>query len=227
MGVVRGGAGRRWAAVLGCSAALACAAALVPAAAAAQGGTRIIPQVGLYVPLADPGQVESGSQAVDIAKMESTLGLGLAIEFGARETLSFRVNGVYGTASDVPVSAVSCAGCEARSTVAVVTGSVVLRPLPSIIVAQPYLQGGLGLKRYDFDEEDARAEEWSAFLSDQNKLTGQLGAGVEVNVLFATLLVEVSDFISGFDIGGEEEDEDLGGDTQHDFFVTVGLAIGG
>lgn len=178
------------------------------------------------MPLSDLGRVGSGSDAVEIADRESTLGLGLAVEFGARRPWSFRVNGVYGTESDVPVGGVGCPDCEARSTVAALTGSVAFRPLPSLIVAQPYLQAGAGLKRYDFDEEDLRAEGLDAFLSDQNELTGQLGVGLEVNVLgFARLLFEISDLISGFDLGDDQTTAEE--ETQHDFFITVGIAIGG
>ena len=202
---------------------LALLAGLVPGSAEAQ--VRLIPQVGLYVPLSDLGRVEDGGTAVDIAKKESTLGLGLAVEFGAREPWSFRVNGAYGTESDVPVSRVGCTDCAARSTVAVVTGSVVFRPLPNLIVVRPYLQGGAGLKRYDFDEDQAREEGLEAFLSDQNELTGHLGVGAELNVGLGTLLLEVSDFISGFDAGSDDLDGE--GETQHDFFITVGLALGG
>ena len=200
------------------------AGAAVPAALQAQGGMRVIPQVGLYVPLSDLGRVQSGSTAVEIAKKESTLGLGLSLELGARDPWSFRINGVYGTESDVPISRVGCTDCAARSTVAVVTGSVVVRPLPNLLVVRPYLQGGAGLKRYDFDEDDAREEGLDAFVNDQNELTGHLGVGAEVN-LGLRLLVEISDFISGFDVGSDT----LGGEgeTQHDFFITIGLPLGG
>ena len=221
--VVRVGT-RPWT-LLGCVLAAAAVVTAAPLRAAAQGGVRLIPQVGLYVPLSDLGRVQSGGDAVDVAKVESTLGLGLAVEFSPRRTWSFRINGVYGTESDVPVSGVGCPNCEARSTVAVVTGSAVFRPLPNLILVQPYLQGGAGLKRYDFDEDDARAEGLEALLSDQNELTGQLGAGIEMSAGFARLLFEVSDFISGFDLGGDDVEAE--GETQHDFFVTIGIALGG
>lgn len=206
--------------------ALAVVLAAAPSQAAAQGGIRVIPQVvGLYVPVADLGTVGSGSSAVEIAKKEGTWGLGLAVELGNLQGTSFRINGVYGTSSDVPVLGFGCTSCAARSTVAVVTGSVVVRPLPSIIVLRPYLQGGLGIKRYDFDEDDLRAEGLDAFLNDQNKFTGQLGVGTELNLPLIRLFVEVTDFISGFDVGSGATEE--AGELQHDFFISVGLPLGG
>jgi hypothetical protein len=125
----------------------------------------------------------------------------------------------------VPVLGFGCADCAARSTVAVLTGSVVVRPVPSLILVRPYLQGGLGLKRYDFDEDDLRAEGLDAFLNDQNKLTGQLGVGTELNLALIRLFVEVTDFISGFDVGSGASEE--AGEMQHDFFISVGLPLGG
>lgn len=192
-----------------------------PSPAFAQGGIRLIPQVGLYAPVSDLGRASSTEGAVEIGERESTLGFGLALELAARRTVSFRLNGVYGTESEVPVDGPGCADCTARSTVAAVTGSAVFRPLPNLIVVQPYLQAGGGLKRYDFDEDDAQAEGVDAFVSDQNELTGHLGVGLEFNLLGFRALLELSDFISGFDAEGGE------GETQHDFFLTVGIALGG
>jgi hypothetical protein len=191
----------------------------------AAGQLRLIPQAGLYVPMTDLGRVQNAAGAADIAKKESTLGLGLSLELGNSQATSYRLNGMYGTSSDVPVSRAGCTTCAARSTVAVVTGSVVMRPLPTIILVRPYLQVGAGLKRYDFDEEDARAEGLDAFVNDQNQLTGQLGIGFELNVALLRVFLEVSDFISRVDVGAEDAEQE--GDLQHDFIITIGLPIGG
>lgn len=212
----------RWILPVATVAALSLAGLAAPPEVSAQ--VRLIPQAGLYVPVSDLGRVGSGSEAVEIADGESTLGLGLSLELGAARALSFRVNGVYGTGSDVPVGGIGCPDCSVRSTVALLTGSVVLRPLPELVILRPYLQAGAGLKRYDFDEDDLDDEGLDAFLSDQNELTGQLGVGVELDAGFGRLLFEVSDFVSGFDLGDDDSAEE---NTQHDFFVTVGLAIGG
>lgn len=212
----------RWTVPVATVAALSLASLAAPSEAAAQ--VRLIPQAGLYVPLSDLGRVGSGSEAVEIADRESTLGLGLSLEIGAAQTVGFRVNGVYGTTADVPIGGVGCPDCSVRSTVALLTGSVVLRPLPQLAVLRPYLQAGAGLKRYDFDEDDVDDEGLDAFLNDQNELTGQLGVGVELNAGFGSLLLEVSDFVSGFDLGDDDSAEE---NTQHDFFLTVGLALGG
>ena len=205
-------------------AGVAAGCALFPASVVAQGGVRLIPQLGLYVPLSDLGRASSGSQVLEIGKKESTLGLGLALELAARRRLSYRLNAAYGTKSDIPVSGVGCEDCQLRSTVAALTGSLVWRPLPTLLVVQPYLQLGGGLKRYDFDEEDARAEGLEAFSSDANELTGHLGAGIELSLLGMRAIIELSDFVNGFDLPGGAEAE---GETQHDFFFVLGLSLGG
>jgi hypothetical protein len=123
------------------------------------------------------------------------------------------------------VSGVGCPNCEARSTVSAVTAGAVLRPIPNLILFRPYLLAGGGLKRYDFDEADLRSEGLDSFFSDQSKFTGHLGVGLEFNVGLARLLVEVSDFVSGFEGGSGSSRFD--GERQHDFFMTLGIGLGG
>jgi hypothetical protein len=198
-------------------------AALSAAAAGAQ--VRLIPQAGLYVPVTDLGTVGSGSSAVDVAKKESTLALGATLEFGSKKSLGFRINGIYGGSSNIPVTSIGCTSCEARSSVAALTGSIVLRPLPTIILVRPYLQAGGGIKVYNFDEDQAREQGVASNVGDQKKLAGHLGVGTDLNLGLARFVIDLSDYVSGFDLGSGSSTTH--GDTQHDFFFTVGLSIGG
>ena len=184
---------------------------------------RLIPQVGLYVPQNDLGRVDGGSEAVDVAKKESTLGYGASLELGASGMLGLRIGGVYGSQSDVAVSGVGCSGCAARSTVIALTGALVLRPLPSLPLLQPYLLGGAGVRRYDFDLEGAQLQDLEDVLN-QNKLTWHLGVGSEIDLGLVRLIAEVSDYFGEFDLGTDGGAQ--AGEKQHDFFVTVGLIIG-
>ncbi len=203
------------------AALLVAASVLIPQAADAQ--LRFTPRVGLYAPLGDLGQVDSGSDAVELGERESTLAFGLGIELGDGSGTAFRLDGFYATESEVPVEGVGCAPgeCSPRSTLAAVTGSVVLRPLPSLAVVHPYLLAGGGLKRYDFEEEDLRAEGLDAFVSDQNQWAGHVGLGAEVRLGVVRAVVELSDLFGPF------EGEDDGGDFQHDLFLTIGIVVGG
>ena len=99
-----------------------------------------------------------------------------------------------------------------------------LRPLPSLLLIQPYLLLGGGVKRYDFTRDDLLGEGLRSVLSDQNQLTGHLGLGAEVNLGLLRLVGEITDLVSRFEV-----DEGLGDGEglQHDVFFTVGLVIGG
>jgi len=192
--------------------------ALAPAPASAQ--VRLLPQVGLYAPVSDLGSVTGVQEARSFGERESSFAYGVAAEIGPPDGTTFRVTGLYGTDGEVPVGGVGCtaAACEVRSTVLSLTGSVVLRPIPRIVLVQPYIVAGGGLKRYDYDfGSDTSVRE--ALGDDANELTGQLGVGVDWTLGIVNGTLELSDHVSGSVL------ED-GGDTQHDFFLTLGLYLG-
>jgi hypothetical protein len=182
---------------------------------------RLIPQVGLYSPFADLPRPAAG---VDAIKKEGTFAFGAALELGTPDKVSFRVNVLHATDSDVPVTDLGCDEDCARSSVTTATGTLAVRPLPRIIVAQPYILLGGGLKRYDFTREDLDDEGWEAILNDQNQLTGHFGLGVELNLGLVNLVGEVSDLVSQFDTEGDLAEQD---ELQHDVYFMVGLVIGG
>jgi hypothetical protein len=185
-------------------------------------GIRLSPSVGLYVPIADLGDVQGVSGAVDFGKKESTFAYGLALDFGATGGLGFRVSGAYATSSDVPVRGVGCTTCEARNTVLALTGAVVLRPIPPLALFQPYFLAGAGVKTYDFDGDRLDDDGLDIFVGDQSKFTGQLGAGLALNPRGRIgIFAELSDYISGFDFEGDDS-----GDLQNDFFFNVGISLG-
>jgi hypothetical protein len=188
------------------------------------GQVRLIPHVGLYAPMENLGSVRSTapSEAVEIGKKESTFALGLGVEFGGPpRSLGLRGNVVHATSSDVPLKAVGCAACEARSTVTALTVTLVARPFPRSSI-QPYVLGGAGIKRYDFDEDRLRDEGFEALVGDQNRTTGHVGVGLELRLGGFAIAVECSDLLSSFDLEGEGD-----GEFQNDFFLTVGVVLGG
>lgn len=210
--------GRRYGRILAVALALALlglAASVSPAAAQ----LRLIPQAGLYAPVTDLGTVSSGGDAVDVGKRSSSFAWGAGLELGGGDGTGLRVTGLYGTDGEVPVEGVGCdpATCRSRSTVLALSGAVVLRPLPTLVVVRPYLVLGGGLKRYDFEVENG--DDVREAFEDGSKGTAHLGAGLEVNLGGLRGTVEVTDFASGAALEGADG-------TQHDFFVTVGLVIG-
>jgi len=192
--------------------------ALFATAAAAQ--VRFIPQVGLYSQFTRFPAPRAGAEEL---KKDATLAFGAALELGRPDKVSFRLNVLHATDSEVPVTDLGCRADCARSTVTSATATLALRPLPRLILIQPYLLAGGGMKRYDFTKDDIRDEGLRAVLSEQNQLTGHLGGGVEVNLGALRLTGELSDLLSRFDDGRNASTSD---ELQHDLFFTVGLVIG-
>jgi len=198
---------------------LGVATILVPATpAAAQ--VRLIPQVGLYAPVTElnPGLGE----AREIGRKESTLALGLALDTRSNSVLGVRLGGMYGSSSDVPIRGVGCDLCAARNSVLALTGAVVLRPLPGLPLLRPYGLVGAGAKWYNFEAPEGE-DELQELLDTDPRLAFQLGAGVELNLGIFSLNLELSDYVSSYELGGM----DGNAARQHDMVFSVGLILGG
>ena len=203
--------------VFGLAAALLLLVSAQPAAAQ----LRLIPQIGLYTPFAELPKPQTVAGEL---KKDGTFAFGAALELGTPDKVSFRVNALHATDSEVPVTDLGCDEDCARSSVTTATATLALRPFPNIVLVQPYLLAGGGVKRYDFTREDLSNEGLEAIFSDQTQLTGHLGFGAEVNLGVARLVGEVSDLVSQFDVEGDLfESSDL----QHDVYFTIGMVIGG
>jgi hypothetical protein len=203
--------------VIGCAALASLLLSAQPAAAQ----LRLIPQVGLYTPFAE---LPSPSVGADELKKEGSLAYGAALELGTPDAVSFRLNVLHATDSEVPYTDVGCDEDCARSTVSAASATLALRPFPNIIVVQPYLLLGGGVKRYDFTRQDLEDEGVEAILNDQNQLTGHLGFGVELNLGLLRLVGEVSNLVSQFDAEGDVGESDQ---LQHDVYFMIGLVLGG
>jgi hypothetical protein len=94
-----------------------------------------------------------------------------------------------------------------------ITGDLVFRPLPRIVVLQPYLLAGGGVKRYSFST--------NVFSEDRSDFTGHIGAGADLKFGPISVLAEISDYISSFKNEGTDESK-----LQNDVFVMVGFRIG-
>lgn len=178
--------------------------------------TRVIPQIGLYVPANSFGEVSDGGfdGAIELGKKESTRAYGLGLEWGGGGFVGLRGNLAYATSSNVPISGVGCGLCSSRSTMLALTGGLVVRPLRLLFI-EPYLIGAVGVKRYDFSASGVG----DVFLDDRNVRTYQLGVGGELDLGPLSGIVEISDFVSDRAI-------QIPGDRQHDFIVSFGIGIG-
>lgn len=200
----------------------AIAAAVGPWSAAPLEAQRLIPQIGLYSAVEAPGSVQGPRGAYEIGKYGSTLAYGGAIEFGGRKGVGLRVAGLYAPKAETAISGSGCqVGCPADVDLLSVTGSLVVRPLGNVFFIQPYLIGGGGLKRFDFEPEGFGDGVGQVF-SDESEWAGLLGIGTDVNLGGVGFVMEVADHFHWSDRGIP------GGDRTRmdDFFFTVGLVLG-
>ena len=194
----------------------ACLVAGLPGDAAAQ---RIIPQIGLYVPVSDLGRIGGVDGAIDLGKKESSRAYGLGIEWGAGGSIGIRGNVVYASPSEVPLDGITCGTCASRSAMAALTGGVVLRPFRLFFI-EPYFVGGVGYKRYDFTSSDFD-EGFDLVVDDRTERTYQLAVGGELGLGILSGVIEISDYVSRYQPTGFEAQR------HHDFIVTIGIAFGG
>lgn len=184
----------------------------VPAAAQAPGvDLTLNPRVGFYVPLTDLG--DAGGELGTIVSEKSgnlALGLGAELNLGVLP-VGLRANIDYATGSEVTPEGI---GESTERSVFMLAGDVIFRPLPTLILIQPYVFGGGGVRRYDFDTGDVAA------LDDASDPMIHLGGGLDLTLGPLALNAELGDYISWYEVREGADSE-----TQHDLFVTVGLVL--
>lgn len=179
---------------------------------------RLIPQIGLYVPVNGLGQVAGVGGAYDLGKKESTRAYGLGIEFGSG-SIGLRGSVAYATDSKFPISGVGCTACAGRSSMLAATGGVVLRPFRLFFI-EPYFLGGLGIKHYELSSSNLEGL-IEGELESRTDRAYQLGIGGELGLGVLSAMIELSDFVSRYETAAD------GSRNQHDFILTIGLALGG
>ncbi|MFW6205921.1 MAG: hypothetical protein ACOC5I_01655, partial [Gemmatimonadota bacterium] len=169
---------------------------------------KVNPRVGLYVPLTDLGDA-GGTVGTIAAEQSGTLALGLGVELGfAAAPVGIRANLDYATGSEISAEGV---GETAERTVIMLAGDLVFRPLPRLVVVQPYLYAGGGLRQYDFDV---------GTLEDASDPMLHLGGGLDLRLGTLALNAEIGDYLSWLEL-----QEGMGSEPQHDLFVSVGIVL--
>jgi len=184
----------------------AAAAAMALAAAPTEAQIYITPAAGVFIPASDLEDLEGQAEQTRLER-SGTLGLGLNIEFGW-----LRGSIAYATGANISEEGVD--GEVGDGSVLAAAADLVVRPLPRILV-QPYLLGGVGLKRQDFSFEDDGVGT-NPLPSDQSDLALHFGVGADLMLGGFGIMAEVTDYLT------RTEDGDFG---QHDVFALVGLKI--
>lgn len=178
--------------------------ALLPAATAAQ-GTSLTASFGGYVPA---GSFQELQAAAEERKREATLGLGLNLDFGG-----LRASLAYATGAKITEDGVSGEDEIGEGSVLAATGSLVLRPIPRLIVIQPYLLAGAGVKNLNYKFDSGVS---GSFPEDERDLTLHLGVGADIMFGRIGIAAEISDFLSQNDMEKWKV---------HDAFAFVGLKL--
>jgi hypothetical protein len=183
-------------------------AALFGAADDAAAQIHITPAVGAFIPASDLRDLRDQAEQTRLDR-SGTLGLGLNIDFGW-----LRGSMAYATGATISDDGVSGEGDIGDGSVLAVAADLVVRPLPRVLV-QPYLLGGIGLKRQDFSfESDGLGE--NPLPSDRTDFAWHVGVGADVMLGRIGVMAEITDFIT------KTEEKTFG---QHDAFALVGLRI--
>lgn len=186
---------------------IAAGALMLPETMHAQGIT-ITPQIGVYVPGDDVESLRQGADSVSINK-EGTLGLGLNIDFGF-----LRGSVAYASAAKLNRRGVTGENEIGEGKLLAVAGDVVLRPIPRLLILQPYLIAGAGLRRADYDYDSDGLT--NAFPENDSDFALHAGVGADIMLGSLGISAEITDFIS------KNEDDKW---KRHDAFGFVGLKL--
>jgi hypothetical protein len=180
--------------------------ALTAAPAAAQ--IYITPAAGVFIPASDLEDLEGQAEATRLSR-SGTLGLGINLELGW-----LRGSVAYATGATISEEGVTGEDDIGDGSVLAVAADLIVRPLPRLLV-QPYLLGGVGLKRQDFSYNDDGVGT-NPLPSDLTDFALHAGLGADVMLGRFGIMAEITDYIT------RNEDSTFG---QHDAFAMVGLRV--
>jgi hypothetical protein len=193
-----------------CAVALAACSLAGTSPLAAQGiNLQVVPKVGISMPLGTLG---------DNTEVANALAFGVAGELALpRLPVNLRINVEYAHDADI-VERTAAETVHGEATILAVVGDVVLRPLPGTALAQPYFLGGAGIKTYDITTGPAAGPELAPAAGTTSRFTLHIGGGLDVRFGPLALVLEVSDYISTFPVGGDAR-------VQHDIFGMIGFRV--
>lgn len=157
--------------------------------ASAQIDLALIPKIGVFTP--------AGSLTED-TELSTGLALGLAAEFEL-PILPIRLR--------AGIEHLATTELERRNrdetkvgdvSLTMITGDLVLRPLPATSLFRPYFLAGAGVKQYDMTLENLAGGELSGIEQKQTRFTGHVGGGLDIALGPLSAVLEVSDYLSTF-----------------------------
>lgn len=172
-----------------------------------QAQVSITPQVGVYVPANSVNGLRSAGDSIRVSR-EGTLALGLNIDLGV-----IRGSVAYASAAKLNRKGVSGQSEIGNGKLLAVAGDLVLRPIPRLIVIQPYLLVGAGLRNANYSYDAGIS---NSFPKSDRDFALHAGVGADLMVGPIGVSAEITDFISK-DAADKWK--------QHDGFGFVGLRL--
>lgn len=168
----------------------------------------ITPAAGVFIPASDLEDLQGQAEQTAFER-SGTLGLGLNVEFGW-----LRGSIAYASGATISEEGVDGEDEIGDGSVLAAAADIIVRPLPRVLV-QPYLLGGVGLKRqdYSYDEDGVGANPLPA---DKSDFALHFGVGADLMLGRFGIMAEITDYVS------KNEEDSFG---QHDAFGMVGLRI--
>ena len=170
----------------------------------------ISPLVGIYGQANSLDHLRSQADSIINIKRESALALGANLELGfLRASLNY-VSGATIKRNG------STSGDLGKGKILMGAADAVIRPIPRIVVFQPYALAGIGFKKFDYDVHN------TSFGSLKNNSTAAFHVGLGADLMFGGVGIvgEVTDYVS-------KGQADASGDKplQHDAYGLVGLRL--
>ena len=188
--------------------AFAAAALLLPAVTHAQ-GISVTPSIGVYIPASDLYQLRDDAEQIFSVDKEGTFAFGMNVEMGM-----LRGSLAYASGAQLNERGVQNNDAIGEGKLLAVAGDLVLRPIPRLIIVQPYLIAGAGLRREDYSYDDDGVS--NALPSDKSDFALHAGIGADVMLGRIGVVAELTDYITK-----DEQDKW----DQHDAFAFVGLKL--
>ncbi len=170
------------------------------------------PLVGGYTQANSLDQLRTNADNISI-KRQTALTLGGNLEIGfLRASLNYVSGATVQQKSGVT-------GDIGKGKILMGAADAVIRPIPRIVVFQPYALAGIGFKKFDYDINQNLGTQFQGI---KNNSTAAFHAGLGADLMFAGVgvVAEVTDYISkGLeDASGKKQ-------LQHDAYGMVGLRL--
>lgn len=182
---------------------------LAGASGASAQGVHLTVNGGAYRQASDFVTLKSGAEEIDL-DAGTTFSLGANLELGP-----LRATAAYVSGATLTRHGVSGKDKIGEGTLLAAAADIVLRPIPRLLGLQPYLLGGVGLKRnsYNFEDQGLPVD----FKDYKSKSDFSLHWGVGADFMFGRIgvMAEVNDFVT-------YTDKKFG---THDAFGVIGLRL--